>query len=152
MAQDKLTDKQEAFAQGIAAGKTASDAYRDAYNCDGWQDKTVWVKASQLRSNDKVVVRIGELLSQNERRNIITREGIMTDLENVKHKVLQAMERPVKDADGNIVGSSIDPALSRVLLQALDQEAKMIGAYEQKINARVSSQTIEDYLKTLDDD
>jgi len=58
----------------------------------------------------------------------------------------------VLDANGNVVGAQLDPAAARVELQALDQASKIIGVYEQKINARVSSQTIEDYLKTLDDD
>ena len=40
---DRLTAKQEAFAQKVAAGAVLSDAYRECYAADNMADKTVWV-------------------------------------------------------------------------------------------------------------
>ena len=51
-----LTPKQLAFVQALSQGKTASDAYRDAYNCSNMADTTVWSEASRLRANPKVSI------------------------------------------------------------------------------------------------
>ena len=50
----ELTPNQLAFVKGILDGKTASDAYREAYSADEWQPTTVWARASELRANRKV--------------------------------------------------------------------------------------------------
>lgn len=49
-----LTPKQTAFVNGLLQGKTASDAYREAYNCKRMSQGAVWVEASRLRRNTKV--------------------------------------------------------------------------------------------------
>lgn len=49
-----LTSKQTAFVNALLEGKTASDAYRDAYNCENMSHGAVWVEASRLKSNTKV--------------------------------------------------------------------------------------------------
>ena len=55
---DRLTAKQEAFAQKVAAGAVLSDAYRDCYRAENMADKTVWSEACRLASNHKVTTRI----------------------------------------------------------------------------------------------
>ena len=42
---NKLTSKQEKFAQTIASGKSQSEAYRMAYNADNMKEETIWSKA-----------------------------------------------------------------------------------------------------------
>ena len=49
-----LTSKQTAFVNALLEGKTASHAYRDAYNCKNMSHGAVWVEASRLRRNTKV--------------------------------------------------------------------------------------------------
>ena len=49
-----LTLKQQAFVHALMEGKTASDAYRAAYNSSVMADRTIWAEASQLRANPKV--------------------------------------------------------------------------------------------------
>jgi hypothetical protein len=50
----ELTAKQMNFVKGLLEGKTASDAYRAAYDCSEMQPATIWAAASRLRSDDKV--------------------------------------------------------------------------------------------------
>lgn len=50
----ELTPRQEAFALGILEGRTASDAYRAAYDVSGMADASIWCAASKLKSNYKV--------------------------------------------------------------------------------------------------
>ena len=147
-----LTAKQEAFAQAVAAGSELSAAYRQNYNCEQWSDKSVWEAASRLRKNSKVVARIKELQAQSEEEAIWTRRGIMERLLRIADEARQAISKPILDGEGNIVGIQHDAAAARVELQAVEQATKIIGLYEQKINARVSAQTIEDYLRALPDD
>lgn len=62
MADAKLTGHQEKFALGMASGNTQADAYREAYpRSKKWKDEAVYVKASELMKNGKVLVRIAEL-------------------------------------------------------------------------------------------
>jgi hypothetical protein len=44
-----LTEKQEAFAQGIMDGMTYTAAYRAAYVADGMADSTIWSRACSLQ-------------------------------------------------------------------------------------------------------
>jgi hypothetical protein len=49
-----LTHKQMAFVHALLEGKSASDAYRGAYDCSDMADRSIWCEASKLRSNPKV--------------------------------------------------------------------------------------------------
>ena len=44
-----LTAKQTAFVNALLEGKTASDAYRESYNCENMSHGAIWVEASRLR-------------------------------------------------------------------------------------------------------
>jgi len=55
---DRLTAKQESFAQKVAAGSILSDAYRESYAAENMADKTVWSEACRLAQNPKVATRI----------------------------------------------------------------------------------------------
>ena len=74
MAQDKLTAKQELFAQCIADGMGQTDAYRTAYDAEGMKDVTLYPLASKLMSNHKVTTRIAELKSMVVEKQLWTRE------------------------------------------------------------------------------
>jgi hypothetical protein len=48
-----LTTKQTTFINALLKGKTASDAYKAAYDCSNMADRTIWSEASRLRANPK---------------------------------------------------------------------------------------------------
>jgi len=50
----QLTENQMMFVKGILDGKTGSDAYRAAYNCENMKPETIWAAASRLRHDTKV--------------------------------------------------------------------------------------------------
>ena len=50
----KVTPQQMAFVQTILAGKTQTDAYRDADDCANMQNRTVWLEASKTAAKQKV--------------------------------------------------------------------------------------------------
>lgn len=71
---NKLTAKQEAFAQAIANGMGQADAYRAAYDADKMKDVTLYPLASKVMSNDKVATRVAELKGQVAEKQLWTRE------------------------------------------------------------------------------
>ena len=74
MTQNKLTAKQELFAQCIADGMGQADAYRTAYDAKTGSDASIYVQASNLMKNPKVAIRVDELKSQVVEKQLWTRE------------------------------------------------------------------------------
>jgi phage terminase small subunit len=56
-----LTPRRERFAQEVASGKHATDAYRAAFSTSNMSNASIWSNASIIYKNDKVVSRIKEL-------------------------------------------------------------------------------------------
>jgi hypothetical protein len=90
MAQDKLTAKQEAFAQGIADGLGQADAYRMAYDAEGMADSTVYPKASRMISEGKIRARVDELKSMVVEKQLWTREMSIKGLMSAYRIALEA--------------------------------------------------------------
>jgi len=75
MTQDnKLTAKQESFAQAIAGGVNQSDAYRGAYNTSKMIPSSIHVNASKIASDAKVAQRIALLREELASKSLWTRE------------------------------------------------------------------------------
>ena len=60
----KLTDKQLKFVLAIQEGKTASDAYRECYDCAKSAPKTIWARASELTRNSKVAAWLAHIKAE----------------------------------------------------------------------------------------
>ena len=59
---NKLTAKQEKFADLVGThGLSQSEAYRQAYTCEGWTDQAVAVAGSRLAASANVSLRIAGL-------------------------------------------------------------------------------------------
>jgi len=75
----KLTPRQEKFVQGLFTGLTQRKAYKEAYNCEHWLDKTVDERACVLAKNDKINTRLLELQNEIKERNMVTVERILAE-------------------------------------------------------------------------
>lgn len=76
-----LSDQQEAYCLAIVAGMSQIDAYRHSHPAARkWQDQAVYPKASVLSANDKVKVRIGNLLKKAAEKNDVTAERIIKEI------------------------------------------------------------------------
>lgn len=75
----KLTIKQEKYVQGLFAGLSQREAYKQAYNCENMTDKTIDEAACKLSNNPKIVTRLKELTDELKNRNIITIERVMQE-------------------------------------------------------------------------
>jgi len=89
---DKLTSKQEHFAQLVASGATYSDAYRDAYDVSpDASPVTAYVNSSKLAKNTKVALRVQELQQVTETALAVKR--------------LWTTDRLVEEAETNLIGA-----------------------------------------------
>lgn len=57
----RLTEKQEKFAQLLASNVHFNDAFHQVYNCENMQDDTSYKRASKESRNPKVLKRVEEL-------------------------------------------------------------------------------------------
>ena len=88
----KLTPKQERFAQCVAMGMTYSAAYRDAYDAENMKTESVNVSASKLMANPKVTLRVMELQEAARERTLVTIESLTAELEASRQLALQSKQ------------------------------------------------------------
>lgn len=50
----EISPQQQEFVRGLLSGKTASDAYRSAFDCSDWLPNSVWCAASKLANDARV--------------------------------------------------------------------------------------------------
>ena len=121
-----LTAKQEAFAQGVASGKTLSEAYRDSYDCQNMKDASVWTEASKLMDNPKVIHRVSALQKATE-------EKTLHDQARLRRLVLERLYEESANAESDsariraleLLGKSI-----AMFTDKLEQETKERSADE----------------------
>ena len=81
-----LTIRQEKFVQELVKGKSQRQAYKAAYNCSRWKDKTVDETACKLLKHPKVYARYEELRHEAESK-------AADDATSVRAKILDAYAR-----------------------------------------------------------
>jgi phage terminase small subunit len=86
---NKLTAKQEKFCQCIVSGMTQADAYREAYGQKRLSQKVLWIRASEVAANSKVLVRIAELRKPVAEKAQITLASHLEDLARLRNLAVQ---------------------------------------------------------------
>ena len=74
---NRLTHKQDLYAQNVANGMTGADAYRNAYDARRMSDPTIYVEASRLAANPKIALRIEQLRERKWWGDHLTREALV---------------------------------------------------------------------------
>lgn len=95
---NKLTIKQEAFAQAYVRLGCGAQAYREAYDVGAsTKIESVWQAASALLANPKVSSRVAQLRNELKSKNMITIEGLSA-------KLLTLLAKAESDGDtGNAI-------------------------------------------------
>lgn len=107
----KLTIKQEKYVQGLFAGLSQREAYKQAYNCKNMSDKTIDENACRLANDSKIIARTEELTNELKERNMVTVEKVLAELAKVGYAngsdfarvVEKSFVEDIKDEEGNIV-------------------------------------------------
>jgi hypothetical protein len=84
----QLTAQQMEFVHGLLEGKTASDAYRAAYNTEA-TDRTIWARASELRNNSKVSAWLSAARKAHLGSAVVTLESHVRELERIKEIAIE---------------------------------------------------------------
>lgn len=85
----ELTHQQMRFLEGLLAGKSASDAYRESYNTSNMLDRTVWAEASRLRADRNVATWLSAARKAGLGRAAVTLEGHLAELERLREIALE---------------------------------------------------------------
>jgi hypothetical protein len=86
----ELTPQQQEFVRHILAGKTASDAYRLAYNTENMLTRTVWAEASRLRNDQKVSAWLAVARKAHLGTAVLTKDQHMQELERLREIALRS--------------------------------------------------------------
>lgn len=113
--EERLTGKQEAFAQLVAKGSMLVEAYREAGYMPNGSDKTQWEAASRLMANSKVLARVKQLQAdmEEDRRTIERRR---------EEYVLKRLQEEAEQAETD--GSRV---------RALELIGKTIGMFTDRV-------------------
>jgi phage terminase small subunit len=129
-----LTPKQEKFCIEYVKHGNKTEAYRSAYNTSNMKNETIHVKACELFTVGKVKVRIEELQSTLEKKEIYTlEESIKRDLKLIEmyEKALQVLA-DVNSLEQDVIAANrtIKYISASGYSSAQDRIAKMQGFYE----------------------
>ena len=142
-----LTLKQEAFVQGLIAGKSQREAYREAYDATRMKDKTVDETASKLLKNPKVAARYeelqGRLKEESAAAAIATAKEVLEELTNI---AFGRKQYPSSDMFGNEI--QLSPTIPQ-RQKALEALAKHHGLMSDKIEHSGKLEVQQDKLASI---
>jgi phage terminase small subunit len=112
---DKLTIKQERFAQGLFAGLSQREAYKQAFDCKNMSVETIDKRACELAKLGKIAGRLRELTDELKQRNMVTVEKVLAELAKVgfangsdfARVIEKEWTEEVKDEDGNVIDEKV---------------------------------------------
>ncbi len=101
---NKLTIKQEKYVQGLFAGLTQREAYKQSYDCENMTDKSIDELACRAAADIKLMSRLEELTDELKYRNMATTERVLTEyakiaFADIKDFLAFKTERTVIDHD-----------------------------------------------------
>lgn len=151
----KLTAKQEKYVQGLVAGLSQRQAYRQAYdNSKEWKDRTVDSRASELLKKSDVLGRYDQLMNEHKDKALWTREEAVTTLKWLLNKSMQSIENQdegyVRQGTSNAIVTAIKELNELELLYPLKQ--KQVEKIDSEINKdETAEDKLAEYLKVLGD-
>jgi len=129
-----LTQKQENFCLSYVAQGNASEAYRRSYNVGKMPDESIRVKAHEVLHNVNVALRIDKLKAAAVKRNAITVDDLIAELEEARQAALQAETVQASAATGATMGKAkllgmdkqvLEHTGNVTILQLLPADAKL---------------------------
>lgn len=128
--------RHERFAQGLAKGKTADDAYAEA----GFKPNRH--NASRLKTNDNILARIAELQSKAAEKHVVTVDSLTLELEEARKGAMHCEQH----------GSAVAATMGKAKLFGLGSENRKISGTIQvvTITAKQLDALTDDELATLE--
>jgi len=121
----KLTPKQEKYVQGLVAGLSQRQAYKQAYNAENMKDTTIDARASKLLAEYKVNARYRELVSEHKDKALFTRQEAVNELiwlyKQSKQSIEQQDEGYVRQGTSGAMLGALDRLIALELLDPINQ-------------------------------
>jgi phage terminase small subunit len=143
-----LTPKQEGFAQDFVKEGNASDAYRANFNCENMKQATIHRSAKELLDHPKVSARIAELRQSLSKRNAITVDDLIKELEEARIAALTAESPQSAAAVGATMGKAKLLGMDK---QVIDLSSKD-GSMTPKESVKIDAALIKSVLTKLNDE
>ena len=129
---DKLTVKQEKFAQCLFSGMSQREAYKATYDAKNMKDNVIDIAASKLFKNPKVTIRLEQLTDELKERNMVTVEWVLNKLKSVCERCMQEEAVMTKDGD-EYVESGVYKFEHSGANKSLELLGKHLGMFTDKI-------------------
>ena len=118
MAEDELSEKQEAYCQNYIICGNQSAAYRIAYDADAMNQNSVAVEACRLHANPNIALRIKALQKEVYERNKITIDELIQNLAGMVRFDIASLY----DDDGRLLPLKQIPLEARQMISQLDSD------------------------------
>lgn len=132
------------FVQGVVAGLSQRQAYRQAYNAEKMSDETVDSKASNLFKDGKIRVRYRELLKQFSNMALWSREQAFNEYEWLKNKAKVSIEKEgVRQANSNAFLASLE-GMNNMSFNDLELADKKLKLEIEKLQSQIGGDSEQD--------
>jgi len=134
----KLTPKQEKFVQGIVAGLSQRQAYKQAgYSVKNKDDNYIDSNASRLMKNTKVMTRYRDLIKESSNMVLWSREQSFTEYEWLKNKAKETIQNEgLRKASSDAFLESLE-GMNKMAFRDLELADKKLKAEIEKIYADI---------------
>lgn len=144
---NKITIKQEKFCQKYIETGNASEAYRQAYDCQNSSDAAINVEASRMLNDPKITLRLKEYQDQHRKRHDVTVDSLTNEYEEVRHKAIQA--GAFSPAIAAITGKA---KLHGLIIDKAERAAKDVIPPISQEQIEVTQETIREIMNKLRDE
>ena len=113
-----LTPKQDAFCHAYLKLGSVSDAYREAYNCEGMKDASIRVEGSKLLASPNISQRLDGMRQEKEQKLVVEGlslrsriiDSLLTESEMSENPMarIKALELLGKTVNGFFVGDKVE--------------------------------------------
>ena len=142
------------FVQGLVAGLSQREAYKQAYNAEKMKDATIDSNASRLLQDSKITARYRQLLKEYSNMAIWNREQAFNEYEWLKNKAREDIhQQGVRQANSNAFLNALD-GMNQMAFRDLELADKKLALEIEKLGQQVkpsdkSEERLADYFDKL---
>jgi phage terminase small subunit len=132
----KLTPKQDDFCHKFLELKSASAAYRAAYDAENSRPETVYRNATALLNNNKITTRLDELRAKADQYTEITLEEVSTALRTALEQALDRGQLGAATAAAMGLGKLGGLVTDRQRIETVDEGQAHLDALQEMVEKR----------------
>lgn len=126
MMMKKCSPQEEVACQALVSGNTQADAYREAYpRSRAWKPVSVAAKSSELFAREHVAARVAELQEKSAKRNQITVDSLLAELEENRQAALCAETPQAAAATAATMGKAKLLGLDKQIIDLKSSDGSM---------------------------